>query len=63
MVTRCGSGRSLRINSRGIYPISLPSRANPAGSNKKPKLVQAADLIGQLGDPMYPRGWSGWQSA
>jgi hypothetical protein len=60
MVTRCRSGRSLRINSRGaqrdrICPISLPSRANPAGSNKKPKLVQAADLIGLLGDPMSPR--------
>ena len=32
-----------------------PSRANPAASDKEPKLVQAADLIGQLGDPMYPR--------
>ena len=32
-----------------------PARANPTASDKEPKLVQAADLIGQLGDPMYPR--------
>ena len=32
-----------------------PSRPNPATSDNEPELVQAADLIGQLGDPMYPR--------
>jgi hypothetical protein len=40
-----------------IEMTRFPARAN--GSNEsgsiEPKLVQAADLIGQLGDPMYPR--------
>jgi hypothetical protein len=32
-----------------------PSRPNAPASDKEPKLVQAADLIGQLGDPMYSK--------
>jgi hypothetical protein len=40
-----------------IEMTRFPARANGsnAGGSIEPKLVQAADLIGQLGDPMYPR--------
>jgi len=34
------------------FPVTTPPSAN---GSIEPKLVQAADLIGQLGDPMYPR--------
>ena len=35
----------------------FPARVdrNSAGQSMEPRLVQAADLIGQLGDPMYSR--------
>jgi hypothetical protein len=35
------------------FPASVDHTAESVGL--EPKLVQAADLIGQLGDPMYPR--------
>ena len=35
------------------FPV--PQRAGTASERLEPKLVQAADLIGQLGDPMYTR--------
>ena len=35
------------------FPV--PQRAGTASASLEPKLVQAADLIGQLGDPMYTR--------
>jgi hypothetical protein len=35
------------------FPIRLDREIKAAGA--EPKLVQAADLIGQLGDPLYPR--------
>ena len=40
-----------------IEKTRFPAQAAAAGGNDniEPKLVQAADLIGQLGDPMYPR--------
>ncbi len=34
------------------FPV--PARGDDAG-DREPRLVQAADLIGQLGDPLYPR--------
>ena len=49
---RCGPRRG----GDRAYPI--PARARIRGSEKaklEPRLVQAADLIGQLGDPLYPR--------
>src|SRR5258707_13486362 len=40
-----------------IEMTRFPARADRASANgsMQPKLVQAADLIGQLGDPMYSR--------
>lgn len=39
-----------------IEMTRFPAVANGSdGAGIEPKLVQAADLIGQLGDPMYPR--------
>jgi HD domain len=40
-----------------IEMTRFPAQAAAVGGNDgiEPKLVQAADLIGQLGDPMYPR--------
>ena len=40
-----------------IEMTRFPARTDRAGADDciEPKLVQAADLIGQLGDPMYPR--------
>ena len=40
-----------------IEMTRFPSRPDRTGANgsMEPKLVQAADLIGQLGDPMYSR--------
>ena len=35
------------------FPV--PTDRDPALANLEPRLVQAADLIGQLGDPLYPR--------
>jgi hypothetical protein len=35
------------------FPARIDQTAETVGL--EPKLVQAADLIGQLGDPMYPR--------
>src|SRR3984893_14695085 len=35
------------------FPV--PTDRDPALVNLEPRLVQAADLIGQLGDPLYPR--------
>jgi hypothetical protein len=32
-----------------------PSERNGSDANLEPRLVQAADLIGQLGDPLYAR--------
>jgi hypothetical protein len=32
-----------------------PPDRNGAGGDLEPRLVQAADLIGQLGDPLYAR--------
>src|SRR5258705_13258593 len=40
-----------------IEMTRFPARSDRTGANgsMEPKLVQAADLIGQLGDPMYSR--------
>jgi hypothetical protein len=38
---------------RTRFPV--PRNRSDANENLEPKLVQAADLIGQLGDPMYSR--------
>jgi hypothetical protein len=40
-----------------IEMTRFPARSNRSGADEalEPKLVQAADLIGQLGDPMYSR--------
>jgi hypothetical protein len=35
------------------FPV--PENRNPASESLEPKLVQAADFIGQLGDPLYAR--------
>lgn len=44
-----------RIES-AIEMTRFPCREGPSSDvSMEPKLVQAADLIGQLGDPMYPR--------
>jgi hypothetical protein len=43
--------------SAAIEMTRFPARPDRTGANEaiEPKLVQAADLIGQLGDPMYSR--------
>ena len=43
--------------SAAIEMTRFPARLDRTGANEaiEPKLVQAADLIGQLGDPMYSR--------
>ena len=38
-----------------IEKTRFPARVDRSDDNIEPKLVQAADLIGQLGDPMYSR--------
>jgi hypothetical protein len=38
-----------------IEMTRFPAQSTPVNGDMEPKLVQAADLIGQLGDPMYPR--------
>src|SRR5664279_116530 len=38
-----------------IEMTRFPARVDRSDDNIEPKLVQAADLIGQLGDPMYSR--------
>jgi hypothetical protein len=38
-----------------IEMTRFPARGDRSDDNTEPKLVQAADLIGQLGDPMYSR--------
>jgi hypothetical protein len=38
-----------------IERTRFPARLPNANDAIEPRLVQAADLIGQLGDPMYPR--------
>jgi hypothetical protein len=40
---------------KAIEHTRFPPREETKNSDLEPRLVQAADLIGQLGDPLYPR--------
>ena len=40
---------------RSNLPLSAARERRPRESSLEPRLVQAADLIGQLGDPLYPK--------
>ena len=56
---RLGDSAFVDASARGrcdrTYPLSAARERRREKSSLEPRLVQAADLIGQLGDPLYPK--------